>query len=388
VRLGVDGWRLQAARTGIWRYLANVVSRWEPGVVAGRFDRVTVYTPRAIDRRHVPLPDGVTEQVLGPPARMLVWDNLRLGPAATDDVLFCPSYTRPIVARGATVAAIHDVIPLMRPELFGRLQRVFYNRLYGWSAHHATLVVTSTGAARDDMARVWALPPERIRVIPLAAAERFRRPVEPSLAAATRERLVATTAPYFLFVGKSAGRRRVPTLVEAFAAFRQATGSAHRLVLVGPAPSDEVIAAVAHFGLAGAVVHPGFVTDDELAALYAGAAGLVCPSTHETVSLPIMEAQAAGCPVICLDSAGTREITGGAAVFLHRLDVDALAAALGRLARDRPLGEELSEAGQASAARFSWDRTAAETLDVLAEAAGLGPGRAAGARGRAQPSYR
>lgn len=375
MRLGVDGWRLQGPRTGIWRYLANVISRWSGEAVGGRFDAITVYTPRPVDRDHVHLPAGVTERVAGPPARMLVWDNVRFGLTAADDVLFCPSYTRPLVVRGATVVAIHDVIPLMRPELFGRSQRLFYNRLYGWSARRATLVLTSTEVAREDMCREWALSPDRIRVVPLAAADSLDRSLDEGSAAAARERLVGSSVPYFLFVGKTAGRRRVPALVEAFAAFRDASGLPHRLVMAGPAPTAEVSEAIDRFGLDREVLHSGFVSDDELTALYTGADGLVCPSTHETVSLPIMEAQATGCPVICLDSPGTREITNGAALFLERLDVESLVSAMVRLARDGHHRRELSDAGRASARRFSWDRTAVETLAVLAEAGEVGSGQ-------------
>lgn len=370
MRLGVNGSRLLGPAAGVSRYLANLVSRWSPEVVGGRFDAVTLYAPAPVDRHSYPLPGSVRQRILPPPAPGLVWENVRLGPASDEEVLFCPSYTRPFVARGRTVVAIHDSVPKLYPHLFGRRQPL-YNHLYGWSGRHATLVLTSTEAARRDIARCWDVPVSRIRVVPLAAAEAFR----PLHRERPEESDTLESRPYYLFVGKTSGRRQVPLLLEAFARFLVTTGRRQRLVMVGPSPTFDLQAEVHRLGLDGAVEHRGFVPDDELNRLYNGALALVWPSVFEQVSLPLMEAQAAGTPVVCVDTAGSREVTGGAGVLLPELRADLLAGAMAQLASDRERRAELSEAGLANARRFSWDRTARETLDVLAEAgASLGTG--------------
>jgi glycosyltransferase involved in cell wall biosynthesis len=368
MRLGVNGWRLHGISTGVGRYLRNLLARWTPEARRDRFDEVSLYTPTAIDRELTTLPDGVRERVLRPATTMLLWENLRFGPAADDDVLFCPSYTRPFVARGATVVAIHDATSELFPQLYSRTQPL-YNRLYGWSGRHATLVLTSTRAARDDIARSWGVDPFRIRVVPLAAADAFG-PVDDD--AGTRAAaLLGFSEPFFLFIGKASGRRRVPVLVDGFAAFRETSGLPHHLVLVGPQPDERQEVAAGAAALDEAVHHTGFVPDADLNVLYNAAEAVVCPSIYETVSLPMFEAQAAGAPIVCIESRGARETTDGAALFLPALTTRELAGALGRLAGDAGLRAELREAGRVSAGRFSWTRTAAETLDVCAEAAEL-----------------
>jgi glycosyltransferase involved in cell wall biosynthesis len=187
-----------------------------------------------------------------------------------------------------------------------------------------------------------------------------------------RERFLGEDRPFFLTVGKTTGRRRVPQLLEAFSAFKRETHAPHRLILVGPAPTFALQQLVEELSLTEDVVHSGFVSDDELNGLYNGADALVCPSVYETVSLPILEAQAVGTAVICVDSAGAREITGGSALFIPRLTVEGMATAMARLARDAGLRDDLSAKGLTEAERFSWMRTARETLGVCEEAAHMG----------------
>lgn len=369
LRLGINGWRIHGQRTGVGRYLLNVVRHWTREAVGDRFAEVTIYTARPLDRAEVPLPDNVREVVLRSDRPMLVWENLLLGPAATDDVLFCPSYSRPLRARGRTVVATADAVSVLHPELFPPAVRVFYNPLYGWSARHATRVVAATEASRQDIGRGWGVPLEKIRAVPLAPAEVFRPIDDRATVAQARARHVGADAPFFLFVGKLSGRRSLPPLLEAFAQLKRA-GSPHKLLLVGLNPRQVDLARLTSgLGVQEDVKHAGYVTDAELAALYNAAEAFVMPSVYETVSLPVMEAQASGTPVICIDTPGMREVTGAAALLVPRLEKQPLAEAMATLAGDPERRRRLAADGLVNARRYSWRRCAAETLEILHEAA-------------------
>jgi glycosyltransferase involved in cell wall biosynthesis len=368
-RLGINGWRIHGQRTGVGRYLLNVVRHWTREAVADRFSKVTIYTARPLDRAEVPLPENVCEVVLRSDHPMLVWENLRLAGAATDDVLFCPSYSRPLRARARTVVATADAVSVLHPELFPPAVRLFYNPLYGWSARHATRVVAATEASRQDIGRGWGVPLDKIRAVPLAPAEEFRPMDDRAAMAQARARHVGGDAPFFLFVGKLSGRRSLPPLLEAFALLKRA-GSPHKLLLVGLNPRQLDLARLAaDLGVQADVKHAGYVTDAELAALYNAAEAFVMPSVYETVSLPVMEAQASGTPVICIDTPGMREVTGGAALLVPRLDKQPLLEAMAILAADPQRRRQLSADGLVNARRYSWRRCSAETLDILHEAA-------------------
>jgi glycosyltransferase involved in cell wall biosynthesis len=367
VRLGVDGWRINGRRTGVGRYLLNVVSRWTPERLGGRVDEVNLYTPVPLDRQDVRLPPSVRERVLPPNWRMLLWANLRLAPAARDDVLFCPSYTRPLGARGRTVVTTHDATMRIHPELY-------YDRLYGWSARHATLVVCHTETIGGQIAEYLGVPPSRIRVVPLGTDEQFRPlPGDPRVAA-TAERFLGGDEPFFLFVGKLSTRRNVPKLIEAFGELRHRSPIEHKLLIIGLNSRDvDVGGLAATHGVEEHIVHVEYVSDEELVLLYNAAEVFVMPSSFEVLSLPVMECQAVGTPVITIDTPGLREVSGGAAYLIPRADVASIAEAMSRLATDADLRAELVEAGLGQAAGRTWDRCAAETLDVLEEAVRLAP---------------
>ena len=285
-------------------------------------------------------------------------------------MLFCPSFSRPILARGRTVVATHDVIYHVRPELFPASVRHFYTRLYDWSDRHAALVITDGEAVKRDIVRHCGIDAGKVRVTYLAPAACFVPLADRREAEAAREKFVGAAVPFFLFVGKMSGRRSLPPLLEGFAEFKRRTRLPHRLLLVGLNPHQLDLATLtSRLGIDETVRYSGYVDDDDLNRLYNAAEAFVMPSVYETTSLPVMEAQATGAPVICIDSEGMREITQAAAIMLERLDAGLIAGALERVAGDAELRAALRRDGLRSAARFSWARCAAETMAVLEEAA-------------------
>ena len=370
MRLGINGWRLCHERTGVARYLQNVLAHW-PARSSTRFSTVTLYTPKPIDRAYMALPGGIAERVLPSDSPMLVWENTRLAAACTDDVLFCPSFSRPVVCRSRTVVATHDMVYHVRPEMFPLSVRLFYRRLYDWSDRHAALVITDGEAVKREIVEYCRVPSSRVRVTYLAPAGCFRA-MRGSDATTAAHRFLGSDRPFMLFVGKVTGRRSLPALLEAFAHFRRTTGLPHRLALVGLNPRRvDLRRQATTLGIDDAINWCGFVKDDDLNHLYNAAESFVMPSVYETTSLPVMEAQATGLPVICIDTPGMQEITGGAACLIPSLEPVLLAEAMATLARDGGLREDLSRRGLQNAARFSWSRCATETVAVLEEAAGV-----------------
>lgn len=295
-----------------------------------------------------------------------------MAPVVNDDVIFCPSYTRPLFTRAKTVVVTHDAVQQLYPELFPMPVRLFYNRLYGWSARHATLVITDSEAARQDIAHCWGVPLSRIRVVHLAPAEHFGPLPKDERVSEVRERYLGSSSPFFLFVGKLSGRRNIPRLLESFAEFKRRTSFPHKLLMIGlNIHSLNLSPLIEKLGLSDDLKHWSYVSDEDLNLLYNAADVFISPSEYETVSLPVMEAQATGTPVICIDTAGMREITGGAALLIPKLVVPEIVEAMSRLAGDAVLLRELAERSLANARRFSWQRCAAETLEVIEEAARL-----------------
>jgi len=372
VTLGINGWRILGQRTGVGRYLHEILRNWDDELVRGRFGEIVLYTPRPIG--DLGLPATIVNRVLRPDARMLVWDNLAFGPRARHDVLFCPSFSRPLVSRGRPVVTIHEATYRLHPELLPRRGRLsaprLYLRLYGWSGRHAASVIASSHAAKEDIVRGYGVPAERVHVCSLAPGAAFREVDDPQALADTRRRYVGDDVPFFLHVGKLSPVRNVPRVVEAFARAKRVERLPHRLVLVGAEePGVDIRGLARSLGVGDDCVQPGFVPDDDLVLLYNAATAFVLPYTYQTVSLPPLEAMACGTPVVTVGTPALREITGGAAHYVSAPDVSELAEALRAIAADPAYARSLVEKGRAFVGGLSWRRTAAETLDVLAAAA-------------------
>ena len=370
LRLGVDGWRITSKHTGIARYLMLWLKHWTPETVGHRFDEINLYVPTAIDRVGLGLSPVIRDRVLAPRSRMLIWDNVRLGPGTNDDVLLCPSFSRPLITRSKTVVVVHDVTWKMYPELYPPKHRSMYEYLYTWSARNATRVLTSTRTVRDDIVKHVGVPHSRIRVVPLAIDEIFRPICDEPLLIETRNAYVGGPFPYFLFVGKLTIRRNVPKLLEAFAEFKRRTEQPQKLLIIGLDTQGLNVTAMAErLNISDDVVHHEYISDTDLVRLYNAADAFVMPSIFETISLPVMESQASGTPVITIDTPGMRETTSGEALLIPKADVSDIAAALERIAGDEALRRQLSEGGLKRARRLSWQQSSIDTLAVLEEAA-------------------
>jgi glycosyltransferase involved in cell wall biosynthesis len=230
-------------------------------------------------------------------------------------------------------------------------------------------LITTSLATRDDIVEMGIAPAERISVVPLAADPGLFFPcTDAARQEAVRVRLGIPPGPYLLSLGLLDVRKNVEAAVEAFTRLVLQEGCRDlSLVVAGPAGSGTagVERAVAEARARGArVVMPGFVPDEELAALYSGALGFVFPSLHEGFGIPPLEAMQCGAPVIASNRSSIPEVVGDAALVVDPQDADALCHAMYRLYRDGALREDLRARSLARAAQFSWDRTAAETLAV------------------------
>jgi glycosyltransferase involved in cell wall biosynthesis len=174
---------------------------------------------------------------------------------------------------------------------------------------------------------------------------------------------------FWLAVGTVEPRKNYGTLIEAYARLVAGHRETKPLV-VGQAGWKETPIGhrVREIGLDDMVIAPGFLPDDELAALYRTAFALVYPSYYEGFGLPVVEAMGCGAPVIASNSSSLPEVVGSAGLLVSPGDAEALASAMGQLTTDESLRARLKEASPRQAARFSWREAARRTLDLYADA--------------------
>lgn len=292
------------------------------------------------------------------------------------DLLHVPYFAPPLRSGAPVVVTVHDLVPVLRPEYRRTPAQRLYTGLARLGLRHARLIITDSRASARDLQRVLGIASQRIRVVPLAADERFRplQGTEIRLATALRARL-GIDGPYLHYLGGLDRRKNVDRLIAAFAIVKRDRAIAHRLIIVGARHSGDSFfydprPDLDRLGLGDSVLLLDRVSDEEAVALHAGSDAFVFPSCYEGFGLPPLEALACGTPVVCSGASSLPEVVGDAALLVDASDPAALASQIARVLGDASLRSELAARGPDQAARFTWAETARATAAVYREASG------------------
>ena len=257
-----------------------------------------------------------------------------------------------------TIFAPHDLQHLHLPQFFSRAAIAEREARYRALCDRASIVTMMSSWGREDIVAHYGLPPEKVRVVPGAAAiEAYETPSE-NETAATRARL-GLPERFALYPAKAWPHKNHLRLVAALKLLRE-RGVDVPVVLTGEQAGSDVpiLARAEALGVADLVRFVGFVAPGELVALYRTARMMVFPSLFEGWGLPIVEAMSAGLPVACSNVTCLPAVTAGAAELFDPADPSAIADSVGRVWRDERVRECLIADGRARAARFSWNHTA------------------------------
>lgn len=301
-------------------------------------------------------------------------------------VILAPNFLLPppfALARAPLVATVHDfgirrlpwaVRDDTREAMLERLDRTLFQ---------AVRLITPSAAVRDDLAAFAAADPARVRVVHHglgqaveaallaggAGANAGRAPAEEALPA-------GTPAAFALHVGTLEPRKNLLTLIAAWRLLRRRRRQGSEppaLVLAGRYgwQTGEIRRAVEAAAAEGWLIHFGYVSQEELIALYRRARLVALPSWYEGFGLPVVEAMWAGTPLVLADIPVFHEVAGDAALFAPPRDPGAWAARVAELAGDEDLRRRLIERGRERAGRYTWESAAEKTARVLFEAAEL-----------------
>jgi glycosyltransferase involved in cell wall biosynthesis len=287
------------------------------------------------------------------------------------------NYNVPLWQRCPTVVTVHDLSLLLhadthREDLVRRARRRLPT-MTRIAAH----VITDSESVRTEIREHLGVPAEKITAVPLAPRRAFR-PVPEREAQAALRRLGAEDE-FILFVGTVEPRKNLMTLVRAFDELLRTTDLRPQLIVAGQRGwlTDELFTFVEQSSVKERILFTGYVTDEDLAALYSLCRVAVYPSLYEGFGLPPLEAMACGAPVIASRIPVITETAAGAARLIKPTDAGELTAALVELLTDEGAHRELQSAGLRRAAEYTWERTAEKTLEVYREVLG----RAMTARG-------
>ncbi len=280
-------------------------------------------------------------------------------------------YIAPPICPARIVVTVHDISYERYPQFFTPAAVTQLRALVPLTIRHAATVLTVSEFSRQDIIRRYRVPSEKVVVAHGSADPMFQPIHDVARLAAVREKY-GTGERFILCVGNLQPRKNLVTLINAYVRLRQANATRHKLVLVGGRSwlYDDIFAAARDSGYADEFVFTGFVTDDDLVALYNAAELFVYPSLFEGFGAPPLEAMACGAPVVTTNTSSIPEVVGDAALLVDPLDVDGLARAMTTALSNPALRAQLSIRGRERASAFSWDAAARTILKVYRNAAG------------------
>jgi glycosyltransferase involved in cell wall biosynthesis len=261
------------------------------------------------------------------------------------------------------VTTIHDVVFRARPRTFPPLHRTIMNLGMPATARRAAKIITVSEFSRREIRRYLRVPASKIEVTFNSVDERYLKPISADQIQRARQKYGIGDAPYVLSVGVQHPRKNVARLIAAFEQLKTKHPDwPHQLVIAGKAGwgNDQSKIQNSKFK----ILLIGYVSDEDLPALYAGAACFAYPSLYEGFGLPIVEAMSCGAPVLTSDRGAMKEVAGGAAQEANPYDVNALSHGLYAVLGDETHAAQLRNRGKKRAAQFTVEQLARQTLEV------------------------
>jgi len=290
------------------------------------------------------------------------------------DVLHLPYLGAAALVPCRYLITVHDVADFLYDSHQG-WRRTLRWHLVRHALRGASRILAVSHATKRDIEDLFAIPSSQIIVVENAIDERF-------IQTSRREerRLVLqryrVNDPYLLYVGSARPQKNLPRLIEAFAVIKR-TLREHpvfhdlRLLIIGDELSEhsDVRRTVVRAHLQNEVRFLGFIPAETLRVFYGSAEVFVFPSLHEGFGLPPLEAMAQGTPVVTSNVSSLPEVMGEAAVFVNPENVFEIARGVEKVLLDEELRAQLRNRGRTHVARFSWERSVDQVLQIYAEAA-------------------
>ena len=357
------------ARAGLGRYaeqLAHALISAEPDQYAlfynmgedGRFP--PSLTPFNLPQRHVSW--GYK------PWRMAIllaqMGNIPFNRLVPDATLFHSTEHLLMPLRGIpTVLTVHDLIFKLFPSYHKKLNYWYLNWAMPIYCRKADAIITISQASKQDIVEQYKIDPAKIHVVYEAPSSLFQ-PVSPARVSHIRQTYQLPDR-YLIHLSTIEPRKNLSRMLDVLKALRQRFPSLS-LVLAGGKGwlTDDFFAKIEADGLSDAVQVLGWVPDEDLPGILAGAELAVHPSLYEGFGLPVLEHMASGQVVAASNRSSLPEVGGEAAVYFDPTNIEEMTTVIRRLLTDRNEYKHRQQLGIQQAQKFSWKRTAAETTAV------------------------
>ncbi len=273
------------------------------------------------------------------------------------DVFFSPTHYLPLYVSSPSVVAILDLSYIHFPQLFKK-KDLYQLKIWGkYSVKKASKIITISEASKSDIIKYYKAPSSKVAVVYPGIKEMDKK----------RTNIKARyniEGDYILFVGTFQPRKNIVRLIEAFSEINDKN---IKLLVIGKKGwmFEEIMKAPDKYGVEDRVKFLDNVPDDDLPSFYSNAQCFILPSLYEGFGLPVLEAMQNGCPVITSKVSSLPEAGGDAALYINPHDSSDIADKIDKVLEDEKLRAEMIRKGYEQVKKFSWEKAARETLDVL-----------------------
>jgi len=306
------------------------------------------------------------------PLRRILWEQaLQPWCLRGVDLYHALAFVAPALLPAPMVVTVYDLSFLRYPQRLSRARRLYLRRMTALTCARARRILAISQSTADELVRLLGVPAAKIDVSQLGYDEARFRPLPPARVAQFRQQR-GLPGRFWLTVGTIEPRKNLSLLLRAYAALPRKERLPWLLVGGLGWRGQELLAAIEGRGLQGSVRHIGFIPDEELPLWYNSAEALLFPSLYEGFGLPVLEAMACGCPVLCSDVSSLPEVAGSAGICLPPDDAPRWTQALHNAYADSAWRAGARGRGLQQAAQFSWQRTAAATVRSYRKALDMG----------------
>lgn len=377
MRLMVNGRNLEGKRTGVGRYLANILEVWSKDLTEKNEFDIYFKNESSSDQflsnknfeSHVVKNSSLLDY--GP-----VWENFYLPRALNKndqaDLYLTSNYTLPLLPLSVPkVVTIFDISYIAHPEWFPKRQLASLKPLTGPTVRAADIVLTGSEATKNEILKYYDIDGNKIKVTNLGVDGRFLsldQDVNNGHAQRVKDKY-NLVGKVVLFVGLVMNRRNIPVLMEAISNVKKKTGEQITLVILGKNntfPYIDIDKTAADLDITENLRWIQYSSDEDVYGLYKAADVFMCISLYEGFNITPLEALQLGVPVICSNMSSLPEVVGDAAYLLDDpRDSAEMTVGLEKVLGDSQFKNDLIAKGKIQSSQFSWERCANETMAIL-----------------------
>lgn len=351
--IGIDASRASTRqKTGTEIYSYNLIKNLAS---IDQRNKYVLYTNRALKFDFL-LPRNFKVKIMSFPR---FWTQIRLAwemLVNQPDILFIPAHTIPWIHPKNTVVTIHGLEYEYFSKAYSKFNLWHLRKTTRLAVKWAKKIITVSENTKRDLIKFYGAKDDQVKVIHLG----YRK-------LTVKDRKLKIKKPYFLFVGRLEKRKNLIRIIKAFAELKKDKEIPHQLILAGKPGYgyEQIKCSIKDLGLENEIILPGYISDDDLPYLLKKADIFLYPSLYEGFGMPILEAMSFGIPVITSNISSMPEIAGKAALLVNPKNSEEIAKAIWQILINKKLKENLIKKGREQIKKFSWEKCARETLELL-----------------------